>query len=255
MLKKTTLLLLLLALIISLTCYAIPARAESFIVIQGINNPTNGENSVKTPDDIATINFGENSLAQTITVKVMNILEKERIASHFNLPEKLFPQTDLYYFNFDPKAAGFNSQPRIKIKMKDSNYKGAYYYDWLSLQFIKASTTIDASSSQMIFDLPAGQTEIMFAAFGDQELSGTASWYVHPKYRGEMIAASTDFPFDTKLKVIAVSSGKEVAVTVKDYGPDKSVHPDRVVDLSKEAFSVLAPTGAGVIKVKVIPIY
>jgi rare lipoprotein A (peptidoglycan hydrolase) len=105
----------------------------------------------------------------------------------------------------------------------------------------------------MIFDLPAGQTELMFAVFGDKELIGNASWYVHPRYAGELIAASTDFAMDTKLKVIAVNSGKEVIVTVKDYGPDKTVHPDRVVDLSKEAFSVLAPTGAGVIKVKVLP--
>lgn len=105
----------------------------------------------------------------------------------------------------------------------------------------------------MIFDLPAGQTELMFAVFGDKELIGNASWYVHPKYVGELIAASTDFAMDTKLKVIAVNSGKEVIVTVKDYGPDKIIHPDRVVDLSKEAFSVLAPTGAGVIKVKVLP--
>ena len=232
----------------------IPARAEPFIVIQGVENPASGSSSVKTPDDLAIIDFGENSLNQTIAVKLMNILEKDAIASHFNLPDKLFPQTDLYYFNFDPKTASFNSQPQIKIKIKDSNYKQAYYYDWSGLQFVRASTTIDASSSLMIFDLPAGKTEIMFAAFGDQELTGTASWYVHPKYRGELIAASTDFPFDTKLKVIGTNTGKEVTVTVKDYGPDKSVHPDRVVDLSKEAFSVLAPTGAGVIKVKVIPI-
>ena len=107
----------------------------------------------------------------------------------------------------------------------------------------------------MIFDLPLGQSEIMFTVLGDQELSGTASWYVHPKYKGQLIAASTDFPLDTKLKVISENSGKEVTVTVKDYGPDKSIHPDRVVDLSKEAFSVLAPTGAGVIKVKVVPLY
>lgn len=204
---------------------------------------------------MVTINFRENSLQQTIAIKLMNILGKDSIGGSLNLPEKLLPQTDLYYFNFDPKAAKFNAQPQIKIAHKNSNFKDIYYYDWFSLQFVKASSTIDASSSQMIFDLPAGRTEIMFAVFGDQELVGNASWYVHPKYPGELIAASTDFALDTKLKVIAVASGKEVTVTVKDYGPDKSIHPDRVVDLSKEAFGVLAPTGAGVIKVKVIPIY
>jgi len=255
MLKKTAPLLLILSLIISFLHFTMPAQAESFIIIQEVENPVSGDSSIKTPDGIVAIDFSENSLKQPIAIKLMNILEKNSIGSQLNLPEKLFPQTDLYYFNFDPKTAECNSQPQIKIKIKDSNYKQAYYYDWSSLRFVPASTTIDASSSQMIFDLPPGQREIMFTVLGDQELSGTASWYVHPKYRGELIAASTDFPFDTKLKVIGANTGKEVIVTVKDYGPDKSIHPDRVVDLSKEAFKVLAPTGAGVIKVKVIPIY
>ena len=255
MIKKIVTLSLLLLSVALFAYFAAPARAESFIMIQSVENQTGTSTSIKTPDGIASINFGENSLQQPIAIKLMNILDKDSVGGCLNLPEKLFPQTDLYYFNFDPKSAVLRSQPQIRINIKDSNYKGAYYYDWTSLQFVRASTTIDASSSQMIFDLPLGQSEIMFTVLGDQELSGTASWYVHPKYKVQLIAASTDFPLDTKLKVISENSGKEVTVTVKDYGPDKSIHPDRVVDLSKEAFSVLAPTGAGVIKVKVVPLY
>ena len=67
------------------------------------------------------------------------------------------------------------------------------------------------------------------------------------------MAASTDFPVGTKLKVTAINSGKQVIVTVKDYGPDKNIHPDRILDLSKTAFKVLAPVGAGVILVRVEP--
>ena len=223
-------------------------------MIERVNNSSSVDQAIKTPDDLVTINFGKNSLRQSLAIKLMNILDRNSISYQLSLPEKTLPQTDLYYLNFEPKTAVFDSQPQISIKIKDSNYKNIYYYDWYQLRFVRASTTVDASSSQMIFDLPAGQTEIMFAVFGDQELTGNASWYVHPKYPGELIAASTDFPFGTKLKVIATNSGKEVTVTVKDYGPDKTLHPDRVVDLSKEAFSILAPTGAGVIKVKVIPI-
>lgn len=233
---------------------AAPVRTQAFIMIERVNDSLGTDQVIKTPDDLVTINFGKNSLRQSLAIKLMNILDRRSIGYQLDLPEKMLPQTDLYYFNFEPKTAVFNSQPQIRIKIKDSNYKDIYYYDWYRLQFVRASTTIDASSSQMIFDLPAGQTEIMFAIFGDQELIGNASWYVHPKYPGELIAASTDFPFGTKIKVIATNSGKEVVVTVKDYGPDKTLHPDRVVDLSKEAFSVLAPTGAGVIPVKVIPV-
>jgi len=234
---------------------AAPALAEPFIIIQRVNDYADKKTTISAPDGIAAVDFAENSLAQPLAVKLMNILDHKSIGYQLNLPEKLLPQTDLYYFNFEPKIAAFNSQPQIRVKIKDSNYKSLYYYDWQQLQFVRASTTVDASSTEMVFDLPTGLTEIMFTVMGDRELSGNASWYVHPKYPGEFIAASTDFPFGAKLKVIAINSGKEVIVTVKDYGPDKTLHPDRVVDLSKEAFSVLAPTGAGVIPVKVIPIY
>ena len=45
-----------------------------------------------------------------------------------------------------------------------------------------------------------------------------------------------------------------MVVTVKDYGPDKSKFPDRVIDLSKEAFKAISPIGAGVIRVKVMKV-
>ncbi|MFA6919223.1 MAG: septal ring lytic transglycosylase RlpA family protein, partial [Patescibacteria group bacterium] len=104
------------------------------------------------------------------------------------------------------------------------------------------------------FDFPAGKQALQFAIFSEPELVGTASWYVHPKYKTDLIAASVDFAQDTKIKVINLDNNKEVIVTVKDYGPDKSVFPDRVVDLSKEAFKKIASTSQGVIRVKVIPV-
>jgi rare lipoprotein A (peptidoglycan hydrolase) len=38
---------------------------------------------------------------------------------------------------------------------------------------------------------------------------------------------------------------------VNDWGPDRSVHPDRVIDLDSVAFKKLASLGAGVIDVRV----
>lgn len=80
---------------------------------------------------------------------------------------------------------------------------------------------------------------------------GQASWY---GYRKCDCVASPDYPIGTKLKVTSLSSQKYVVATVNDYGPDRSLHPDRVVDLDKVAFKKLAPLGAGIIGVKVEPI-
>jgi D-alanyl-D-alanine carboxypeptidase len=88
--------------------------------------------------------------------------------------------------------------------------------------------------------------------FDDVSLQGKASWYV---YKGGMFAASPDFIFGTKLKVVSVANpAKSIVVTVNDYGPDRKAHPDRVIDLDKVAFAELAPLGAGVIEITIEPL-
>lgn len=78
---------------------------------------------------------------------------------------------------------------------------------------------------------------------------GTASWY---GYKGCDCAASPDYPKGTQLIVTSLEdSTKSVVVTVNDYGPDRAVHPDRVIDLDKVAFAKLASLGLGLIDVSV----
>ena len=78
---------------------------------------------------------------------------------------------------------------------------------------------------------------------------GEASWYA---YEGCDCAASPDYPKGTYLVVNSVSDPtKSVTVRVNDYGPDRTVFPDRIIDLDKTAFAKLASLGAGVIQVHV----
>jgi hypothetical protein len=80
---------------------------------------------------------------------------------------------------------------------------------------------------------------------------GEASWY---RYRSCRCAASPDYPAGTKLKVTAVDSSRTVTVRVNDYGPDRSHHPTRVIDLDREAFTHLAPLQRGLVRVLVEPL-
>lgn len=75
--------------------------------------------------------------------------------------------------------------------------------------------------------------------------SGLATWYRHGS---ELTTASRQFPKGTKLRVIAVSSGKSVDVVVNDYGPQATT--GIALDLNSVAFSQLAPLGAGKIQIK-----
>lgn len=78
---------------------------------------------------------------------------------------------------------------------------------------------------------------------------GKASWY---GYKNCDCAASPDYPKGSYLVVTSVNDPtKNVTVKVNDYGPDRAVHPDRVIDLDKVAFKKLAGLGAGIIDVRV----
>lgn len=230
---------------------AVPVWAENFVEI-GRAAP-GVDYSMESPQNTVKVDVAGSSHNEDVYLKVLMLAHKEEIGKYFDYGN-LVPAQDLYSIKVTPFKDGlFSAQPKVTVKYdNDGRLKNPYWFDWRDMQWKKIDAVRDVKRFTISFDLPAAE-EVVFTLFDEPQLEGTASWYVHPKYKTELMAASTDFSFGTKLKVTALSSGKEVVVTVKDYGPDKSVHPDRVVDLSKEAFKVLAPTGAGVIRVRVEP--
>jgi len=83
---------------------------------------------------------------------------------------------------------------------------------------------------------------------------GIASYYDYTlksgwSSKGSMVCASRDYPRGSYLRVYY--QDRFVVCKVTDYGPDKKIHPDRIIDLSSSAFAVLAPTKLGVIPVRV----
>lgn len=71
---------------------------------------------------------------------------------------------------------------------------------------------------------------------------GKASWF---RSRHTDAAASNDFPFGTKLRVVNLENNKSVTVTVRSTGPFVR---GRVLDISHTTFKQLAPLGSGVIR-------
>lgn len=83
---------------------------------------------------------------------------------------------------------------------------------------------------------------------------GVASYY---SYRigdydssTHLVAAARDFPRKSTVRVTNLDNGNTVDVLITDYGPEKAVHPDRILDLSPKAFSILSGNGtrAGLLK-------
>ena len=75
--------------------------------------------------------------------------------------------------------------------------------------------------------------------------SGLATWY---RWGEGLNTASRQFPRGTRLRVVAVNSGKTVDVVVNDYGPAE--HTGVALDLNSVAFKKLAPLGAGKIEIE-----
>ena len=68
----------------------------------------------------------------------------------------------------------------------------------------------------------------------------------------ELVCASWDWPFGTRLKVSNTKNGRSVIVTVADRGPAKRLYRQgRKIDLSRKAFSVLAPLSQGLIPISI----
>jgi len=104
-------------------------------------------------------------------------------------------------------------------------------------------------------DLPNGNIETAVtdesSVIMPDSMAGKASWYVHPRFRTVLMAASTVYPKGSIVKVTNLANKKSVTVTIKDYGPDPKLHPDRVIDLNKVAFQKIASVRAGIINTKV----
>jgi len=86
------------------------------------------------------------------------------------------------------------------------------------------------------------------AIFEDQVPEvGEASWYA---YKGCDCAASPDYPKGTFLVVSrADDPTRSVTVKVNDWGPDRSVFPNRIIDLDKVAFEKIGNPRGGVMQV------
>ncbi len=221
---------------------------------------------MESPEGEVSLSAVRADAPDDLIVKLMTLASRERINHFFSYAEGIEPASDLYLAKFTPYDSGFFSEPpEVTVSYEsDGGYKQPYYYSWRDLSFVKLEVSSrDALNQTISFQLPEKHS-VMFALFNESRLTGLASWYVHPKYRGELIAASRDFGREAELTVRNSENGREVTVTVKDYGPkicrnwtDEELEKmgpcqERILDLSKTAFEVLAPSWQGMIEVDVI---
>ncbi len=204
--------------------------------------------TVSAFDDALKLSLAPGVLSESTGVDA--VLLKEAIDSPWQL-ERI---SQVYQFEFRNKAAYDNKKPfsiQLSYDKASNYYKQIFYYDknysaWRPLPTVDYP---DKSYVRSLIYLPFAR----IAVFSNPEalVVGQASWY---KHKGGLFAASPDFPKNSKLRVYNTANNKFVDVTINDFGPERKLHPNRAIDLDKVAFKKIAPTGAGIINVRVQPL-
>jgi D-alanyl-D-alanine endopeptidase (penicillin-binding protein 7) len=172
-------------------------------------------------------------------------LQTQQLGEDLPEPWSLERLSEFYQFDFKSSLPGnFKIRLNYKEGHKLADYKQVFYFDknrakWLPLptidhpdkSFVEATTSL-TFARLAVFSYPGIMS------------TGRASWY---KYKNGNFAASPDFPKGSILRVTNTANGKSVDVTINDFGPERDLFPDRVIDLDKVAFMNISPISKGVI--------
>lgn len=127
------------------------------------------------------------------------------------------------------------------------NHYRSVEQDAISERLICSSDVIDCPGEQYAKNGSANAVSEINAIYGvasfyDYELdSGWSS-------KGHRVCAMRDVPRGTMVKVTDLSTGRSTKCLTTDYGPEKEIFPDRVIDLSSTAFSDIKPLKYGIIQ-------
>lgn len=206
--------------------------------------------TVASPGERLKLSLVPGILSESTEVEIKELDEK------FELPWELEKISPVMQFEFKNKKAHDNKKAfyiQFDYDKDADGYKQVFFYDkganaWRSLPTWDYP---DKKFVRSLIYLPYAR----IAVFSNPSLmaKGKASWY---SYKKGMYAASPDFPAGSILRVHALGAktDKYVDVEVNDFGPDRKAHPDRVVDLSKDAFQKIASLSEGTVKVYVEPL-
>lgn len=254
---------------ISFFVLAYTAKAEDFFELSRVDYQSGSIFEFYSPAKELGITFSNGPTNQSFLLKAMMLASQDMIGNYFSYPDNIVPASDLYLIKWpsiNPQDVSLLTEIKVKYN-KDDKYKEVYYYDWSSLSFQKIDSTRDELKGTLSFYWPENKKSLMFAVFNEPEIVGAGSWYVHPKYKNELMAASRDFQKGSVVRVTNLDNGKEVIVTIKDYGPKRCADwteeenrlmgpcQERILDLSKKAFASIASVYQGIIPlIKVTPV-
>lgn len=142
---------------------------------------------------------------------------------------------------YDPKKP-FWLQMKYDSSLRFDKF--LFYFDQGKGRWIQLPSTTDLEKGivKAAFHLPYAK----LAVFDTETMMfGKASWYA---YKQCMCAASPDYPRGTQLLVTNLNADESILITVNDWGPERDIFPDRVIDLDVVAFEKFGSRRIGVLQ-------
>jgi len=190
--------------------------------------------------------FAEEAIKGATDLELIKINNWETV-----LPEGKKLASVVYQFDIKEKSV-FNKKRPIQIEISYDNYsddlKKIFFWDGGAQAWKELPSLSDVENKTVSANIHLPYARVAILSDVWKKESGYASWY---RYKGCDCAASPDYPKKTKLRVTNLDNGKSVIVRVNDYGPERNIFPDRVIDLDVTAFKKIADKKLGVVKVKV----
>lgn len=205
-----------------------------------------------------TVNAFNNSLKLSLVPGILKDSTKvliDEINEDMAFPWQFNKISKIYQFEFKNNKAYDNHKPfyiQFSYEESTNNHKQVYFYD-KNFSSWRPLPTIDFPKEKFVrslIHLPFAR----IAIFSNPEIMtiGKASWY---GYKNGNFAASPDFSKGSKLRVYNNENQKYVDVEINDYGPNRKLFPNRVIDLDKIAFKKIASLGSGIIDVRIEPLF
>lgn len=183
------------------------------------------------------------------TFKAPALVDLQEIPGPVVAPSGFSPASVAYQIDIPSETFTAGKEFFLSLKSSGSSmYKQIHFFDPLTQSWKPWTTSENFGKGILSTKLTIPSTRLAVFESKTVLVKGKASWY---RYKNGLFAASPDFPKGTRLRVINTANKKSVDVVVNDYGPVRTTHPDRVVDLDAVAFARLAPLGQGTITVAV----
>jgi len=205
------------------------------------------EKEISSPDGNFSLTIPAGAFSAPVEIEL-----KKRITVDQEIPEGQVIVSDYWEYNLLDKKIYNRKKPiTVEINYQENIYlKKIVFWNGKTWQEVP-SRVVDPAGRFIQAKLTLPYARLMVLADESKMSEGMASWY---RYKGCLCAASPDYPKGTKLRVTNINNNKSVVVKVNDFGPERELHPDRVIDLDVTAFKKLASKSSGLINVLVEPV-